>query len=114
MASFGKKNDKFLSCINWIQASEAIVNIGTNGFDSFSCDLTSEYPMISYQYDCEYNAIPSCQTNVGFDQFTSACLASKTNKVKLRTYYSLEDIVKRHNLTGKHLNLKIDIKGAEW
>jgi hypothetical protein len=71
-----------LACKNWLDMSEALVNIGTLGFDRFSCDLTTIYPMISYQYDCENPSVPSCPTNIGFDQFSFACLGPETEKTK--------------------------------
>ena len=37
---------------NFINKSEALINIGINGFDDFGCKVTTEGRYPNYQYDC--------------------------------------------------------------
>ena len=69
--------------------------------------------MPNYQYDCTDPKAPQCDKNGGSDRFYHECVGEKTETDGKFTYITLEDMVKRHNLTGKHWSLKIDIEGAE-
>ena len=42
----------YLTCKNYFDRAEAFVNIGINGFDALGCEITTEYPMDNFQYDC--------------------------------------------------------------
>ena len=64
-------------------------------------------------YDCTNRNEPICNTNEGRSTFYPYCVGEKTENGGPNTYVSLQDMVKRHNLTNKHWILKIDIEGGE-
>lgn len=91
-----------------------MINFGIEGRDLFGCQITRDYPMPNYQYDCTDPRVPPCDANKNMNLFNLVCGAEKTEKVGNLTYKSFEDILKTHNLTRKHITLKIDIEGGEY
>lgn len=64
--------------------------------------------MPNYQYDCTNPSAPICETNREANVFNYACVGETTEKTKNHTFYTLEDILRRHNLINKHITLKMD------
>lgn len=54
------------------------MNFGIVGKDKFGCDISSEYPLINYQFDCVNPNKAFCATNSGANAFTSACLSDNS------------------------------------
>lgn len=92
----------------------AMINLGIDGTDDFGCDLSAKYNIPNYQYDCTNQIRPQCSKNRGNNIFEMACLSDRTETTKQWQYYSLEDMLVKHNLIHKHVVMKIDVDGAEW
>lgn len=90
------------------------MSIGVEEFDAFGCHLTTDFKMLHYQYGCTSSNISICNSNSMSDYFTFACIADATGNVDNITFYSLEDALKRHDLLGWHITVKIDCGGCEW
>jgi hypothetical protein len=101
-------------CSNLMHLAEGVINLGVEGRDLFGCDLTSEFLIPNYQYDCTNSHAPACSTNNNLNRFESACLSSSTEKANNVAYYSLFDMLRERNLAGRHVMMKIDVEGAEW
>lgn len=114
LAGYGEGEGRYFVCKNFLSHSEGMINIGIDGEDSFGCQLTTVESMVNYQYDCTNPKEPVCETNNGANHFSSACLGQDTEKSSDYIYYSLEDMIKRHNLTRKAATLKINCQGCEW
>lgn len=41
-------------------------------------------------------------------------MGEKTEKTDKHTFYSLEDILKRHDLLKKRVSIKMQVNGMEW
>lgn len=76
--------------------------------------MSSAFLIPNYQYDCTNSYAPTCKTNQGLNSFESICLSDQTEKVNSITFFSLVDMIRQRNLTGKHVSMKIDVEGAEW
>lgn len=63
----------YLTCKNYFDRAEAFVNIGINGFDALGCEITTEYPMDNFQYDCTNPLAPVCLTNNQHNHFYLKC-----------------------------------------
>lgn len=50
----------YLICDNFVNNSEAMVNLGIQGFDNFGCEFVSLYKKINYQFDCTDEHLPIC------------------------------------------------------
>ena len=46
--------------------------------------------------------------------FNLVCTHEKTEKAGKYTYKTLQDVLRSHNLTKKHITLKIDIEAGEY
>jgi hypothetical protein len=103
----------YIVCDNFFNQSEALLNFGIEGRDSFGCDITSRYPMPNYQYDCTTNVIPTCETNNGGNVYYPVCVGEVSETTEKYTYYTLWDILKSHDLVKKHISIKIDTEGGE-
>ena len=105
---------KYLACKNYFEKAEALVNIGINGYDALGCEITTDFSIVNYQYDCTNPTAPVCSTNNQGNRFFLKCLGEKTEVAGPHTFYTLKDVLKRHNLTGKRIAMKIDCEGCEW
>ena len=101
-------------CSNYFSKAEGVINVGINGFDQLGCEITSKYPMPNYQYDCTNPTQTPCSSNRNANQFYYQCVGSRTERNDLSTFVTLQDILKRHNLTKKHIIYKTDCEGCEY
>ena len=69
--------------------------------------------MPNYQYDCTNPTAPTCSKDKKSANFYPICVGQVTGKGKQHTFMTLQDMVKRHDLTEKHWTLKIDIQGGQ-
>lgn len=90
------------------------MNIGINGQDALGCQISTGNSIPNYQYDCTNPAVPVCEGGDPYQLFSYACIGEKTEKTDKDVFYTLKDIIRRHNLTQKHITLKIDCEGCEW
>jgi hypothetical protein len=104
----------YLTCKNFLNRSEAIVNIGINGFDGLGCGVSAEAKIPNYQYDCMNPKETPCPQNNGLNHMNNICLGSVTERGSAKTFYSLEDILKVNGLENKHIFLKFDCEGCEF
>jgi hypothetical protein len=97
-----------------LKQSEALVNIGINGYDNIGCNIMIDNSIPNYQYDCTNFWVPFCLGDWKYNYFSYACIGEKTEKTEKDVFYTLEDVLKRHDLLQKHITLKIDCEGCEW
>ncbi len=104
------------------------MNIGIHGNDALGCQISTGYSIPNYQYDCTNPDVTLCKRGFEcvnptmtvckggdpYQLFSYACLGEKTEKIRNNVFYTLKDIIRRHNLTQKHITLKIDCQGCEW
>jgi hypothetical protein len=90
------------------------VNAGIDGHDTLGCQVSTEYSIPNYQYDCTNPHVPVCEGSGPYQFFSHACIGDNTEKTEAHVFYSLDDIIKRHNLTHKHITFKLDCEGCEW
>lgn len=57
-----------------------MINLGIEARDDFGCDLTTDYPMPNYQYDCTSEKAKDCPTNYGADSFYKICVGERTEQ----------------------------------
>lgn len=60
--------------------TEALINIGINGSDNFGCQLSSDFGIPNYQYDCFNDQAPSCKTNRGLNHYENVCVGDRTER----------------------------------
>ena len=81
-------------CENFLEKSEALVNIGIAGTDNFGCQVTTEKIMPNYQYDCTNPRAPFCQGNNNNNHFNLVCVGSVSEQTGPKTYHTIDRIIK--------------------
>ena len=61
-------------CVNYLDQSKGLINIGIGRTDNLGCSLTSRSNMPNYQFDCTNPNKPLCPDNHLNNNFINACL----------------------------------------
>lgn len=55
-----------------------MINVGVQGRDKLGCDISTEFRIPNYQYDCTNNAAPPCGSNGGLNAFHPICVGDRS------------------------------------
>ena len=85
--------------------------MGIEGRDKFGCDLTTDFDIENYQFDCTNDHRPFCRTNNNNNYYIHACIGERSEIIypDNKTYFSIKDIIDHYQLKGEHIIIKMDI-----
>jgi hypothetical protein len=113
LARVGSANDGgYLMCRNLIDRPAAAYSYGIGPNDDWGCQVSTEYDVVTHQYDCFDPARPACPT--GRFVFHDECIASRKEHRGPRAFDTLANQIAANGDAGKRLIVKIDVEGAEW
>jgi hypothetical protein len=113
LARVGSANDGgYLMCRNLIDRPAAAYSYGIGPNDDWGCQMSTEYNVVTHQYDCFDPARPACPT--GRFEFHEECIASRKETRGAKVFDTLANQIAANGDAGKRLIVKIDVEGAEW
>lgn len=102
----------YLLCQNLIGPNSHGYSYGIEGRDAWGCDLSREFGIPIYQYDCFDTRRVECPG--GLFNFHEECIGASKGYIERRTFDTLENHLQRNDSLEKPLIVKMDVEGAEW